>query len=245
MYDVENEDVHPGTESIIHCVSQKRNHRDFWFQKTYAADTYVDDIINDMLALINLPKGNTWEESTEKIILSKSFAGPAYALLQRFMFDRGMYCYIMDGKIYASLVDVAPSGTLIDCSLYTMRKNPKSITRTARDLVEMKTVIEVTGRIPDAMKKRRVRKSRKKKKTEVYGQNDLVEFEAVDQTLAGMQFAFFLHPEFCPDNMFTHDGILYRCTSVTHEGNTFGGNWDTTVDADIYHDDGGDFIGDI
>lgn len=238
---VENENLHPGTATHIYCTSQKINHREFWFQKTYAAGTYVDDIINDLLDTIGLPKGNVWEESTETIILSKSFAGPAYELLQRFMFDRGMYCYIADGKIYSSLVSVAPITPVKTIEDYVLRGDPENVVRMARNLIEMKTVIEVTGKIPDALKARSTRKRRKKKQMEIYGQNDYVEFEAVDNQIDGMVFQLFLQPDFNPDDMFRYNLNLYRAISVEHTGDTFGGDWDTVLTTDIYEDTGGDF----
>lgn len=239
---VENEDMHPGTVTRIYCSSQKINHREFWFQKTYAAGSYADDIINDLLSEIGLPKGNEWDQSTETIILSKSFAGPAYELLQRFMFDRGLYCYILDGKIYSSFVSLAPITPVKTVDDYVLRSKPEDTVRTARNLIEMKTVIEVTGRMPDDLKARSTRKIRKKKKKEIYGQNDYVEFEVVDQQINGKVFKMFLQPDFNPDDMFRYNLDLYRALSVEHEGDTFGGSWDTTLITDIYEDTGGDFI---
>jgi len=240
---VENENLKPGYASKIYCSSQKRNHREFWFQKTYAAGTYDDDIINDLLATIGLPKGNVWEESTGTIILSKSFSGPAYELLQRFQFDRGQYCYIMDGKIYTSMVDVAPSTELIRyMSDYVLRGNPEEVIRSARNIIEMKTIIEVTGRMPEAFKVRKRRRTRKKKDIYTYGENDLVEYNAVEQDISGLVIPMFLQPDINPDHMISYGGILHRVIKVQHEGDNFGGDWDTTLTTDIYEDTGGDFI---
>jgi hypothetical protein len=267
---VANANAHPGTETTISCTSQKRNHREYWFQKTYSAGTYIDDIIDDLLAEINLPKGNDWETTTETIILSKTFVGPAYSLLQRFMFDRGMYCYIQDGKIYRSSVYFPPldslkkiddyiltggkngyssqreyQGSRRNATEYVLRSDPSPTVRNARNMIEMKTVIEVTGRLPDSLLKKTTRKRRKKKQIETYGAGDFVQFEAVDQRIEGMEFPFFFHPEFNPDNVFSYNGVLYRATEVHHDGDNYGGAWDTTVITDIFEDTNNDFVGQL
>lgn len=239
---VKHDNLRPGFETRILCTSQKRNHREFWFQKTYSSGTFADEIISDLLDAIGLPKGNAWESSRDSILLSKTFAGPAYELLQRFMFDRAMYCYIMDGKIYSSLVSVAPSGIVKSMNDYVMAGDPEEVVRSARNLIEMKTVIEVTGRLPDALKANSRRKRRRKKNIETYGKNDYVQYEAVEQDIPGYIFPLFHQPDINPDDIIGYGGLLYRTIKVHHEGQTFGGQWDTTITTDIYDDTGGDFI---
>jgi hypothetical protein len=241
IFHVESENMRPGFETRVSCLSQKRNHREFRFQKTYSAGTYADEIINDLVDTIGLPRGGDWQESAETIILSKSFAGPAYRLLQRFMFDRGMYCYIMDGMIHASFSSVAPIGQVKTLDDYTLLGDPEDVVRMDRSLIEMKTVIEVSGKLSDAFVSRATRKRRRKKKIEIYGKNDLVEFEAVEQDIPGKVFRMFMQPDFNPDDMFRYNILLYRGISVEHEGSTFDGTWDTVLTTDLYEDTGGDF----
>lgn len=232
--------------SVINCTSQKINHREFFFQKTYAAGTYDDDIINDLVAEIGLPRGNFFEIGVSTTILSKTFSGPAYELLQRFMYDRGMYCYILDGKIYCTMVAVHEVDNIKSLNDYIYTSDPEPVTRNVRNLIEMKAIIETTGRIPDIFKenykKNRRRRKKKKKKIITYGENDYVEFEAVDQQVDGMVFNLLAAPDINPDDMVSHGGILYRVHKVEHSADNAGGEWDTTVHTDIYNDTGGDFL---
>lgn len=267
----ESKHLNPGYETTLICTSQKQNHRQFWFQKNYSSGTPHFQIVDDMVAAIGLPAGNVFDVTNNGILLSKSFAGPAYELLQNFVFDMGYYCYILDGKIYITSVyqppatdlkDIGeidswlaenaegvlnriPAPTIRSLGSRALTSLPEASVSQERSMVEMHTVTEVTNKSPFPPKRRR----RKKKKIEVPGANDYVSYEAVDQETRLMNFTMFCAPDINPDDVLGYGGLPYRVRRIHHWGDNkggalddSGGSWETEVQAELYNDDGGDYI---
>ena len=90
----------PGWETEINCTSQQVNHRSKYIDaKEFASGTPTNQVINYFIEQIGLPLGQIDELPSTGIILSQSFSGPAFKLLEAFVYDIGLYCYILDGTI--------------------------------------------------------------------------------------------------------------------------------------------------
>lgn len=230
--------LNPGYATTINLTSQKQNHRQFWFQKNYSAGTPHFQIIDDMISEIGLPVGNVFDVINNGILLSKSFAGPAYELLQRFVFDMGYYCYILDGKIQITSVYAPPAASIKSLDSRALTSSPQASVGQERSMIEMHTVTEVTNKSPFPPKRRR----RKKKEIDVVGANDYVSYEAVDQEVSLINFTMFCAPDINPDDVLGYGGLPYRVRRVNHSGDNIGGGWTTEAQTELYNDDGGDYI---
>ena len=186
----------PGYETTITCLSGQDNHRArFVDTKTFAQGTAISDIMEFFIDQIGLPRGKVDELPDTGVLLSQSFSGPAYRLLQRYAFDVGMYAYILDGKLHVTSIYEPPDLTVTTIPREILLTAPEATTRQDEQFVEMQTIVESTS-IDPFRKKRRRRKRRKK--TKVLGENDYVQYEAVDKTIPGMNFQLLLQPQIQP-----------------------------------------------
>jgi hypothetical protein len=235
--------LRPGFETKITAFSQKKNHRSFWFEKTYARDTPTDEIVFEMAEAIGLPYGNSFDIPTTGILLSESFSGPAFEILARYCFDMGLYTYILDGKLYITSIFEPPEPTVITLEDAILLSEPQQKIRHDRTEVEMRAIIEASNKSPFPPKRRR--KKRKKKKIDIVGKNDYVKFEAVDEAIKGMDFLLLAQPSIQPDNIVKFDGVYYRVQELYHYGNNDGTEWNTELYTDEYVEDGGNFLADV
>jgi hypothetical protein len=243
----EQERSEPGVETFINCTSQKQQTRDAYFEKTYAAGTPRSQIVNDLIEAVGVPVGST-EDIVESggIGISESFSGPAFPILQQYVFDLGMYCYILDGKIYVSSVAQPESPNVKNLEKHFLRNRPQKTKRTEDLAIEMKTIAEASG-LP-LFKGKRSRKKKKKKQAKIVGANDYVDYTAVDKTVMGLKIEAFLLPDFQPDDVLTVPDYeflgdkKYHVQSIEMVASTGidGGDWDMYLDTDDYDESGGD-----
>lgn len=235
---VRNQFANPGHETTIHCTSQQENHRSLSFSATYKKGVRIDAIVEDMLKAVNLPRGNIADIPSTEILISESFSGPAFPILQRYVFDMGMYAYIVDGKIYItdSYEIVNPTITDLNPDLFTIK--PEQTKRVDKMSIAMKTVTQNREVNPFAKQPRRRKKT---KETKVVGKNDYATYQAIDKTIEGIRFGMLCIPDVQPDDIIPYDDTLYRVKQVYHSGSTdFGGDWHTEIEADVYEDQTGD-----
>jgi hypothetical protein len=233
---VENLFVNPGHETTIHCVSQQENHRTLTFRNTYKKGTRIGDIVNDMIEAVNLPRGNIESIPNTEILISESFSGPAFPILQRYVFDMGMYAYIIDGKIHITDAYEIANPTVSSLNPDLFVTHPEPTKRIDKMAIAMKTVTESRDVNPFAK-----RRKRKTKETKVVGKNDYVAYQAIDKTIEGIHFITLCAPDVNPDDIIPYDDKLFRVMKISHDVSTdFGGEWNTEIEADVYEDQGGD-----
>jgi len=244
---VESRPTRPGFTTTINCTSQKENHRArFIDKKTFAKGTSIWTILDFFIDEINLPRGKIDDFPDTGILLSQSFSGPSYPMLQRYAFDLGMYAYILDGKIHVTSIYEPPDLTVYKFTTSQLLTSPEPTTRQDERHVEMKTIVEST-RIDPFRKKRKRRKKKMFKK--VFGANDYVEYEAVDKLVHGMNFNLLLQPNVQPDTLINiqSDALknrIFRVIEVNHHGETeVFEDWTTELVTDEYDDNDGDLIG--
>lgn len=235
--------LRPGVETSIECTSQKLNHRSFYFNQTFADETPIADIIEALVEAVGLPRGNSFDLPTSSILISESFSGPAFPILKRYVFDLGLYCYIMDGKLYITDVGAPPNPEAIVLDPMHMLSSPEPKTRNDRTLVEMKTIIENNTR--DPFEKRKKNRKKKKKDVKVIGQNDSVEYTAVDATIKGMTFEMIGQPAINPDEVVSSGDNLYRVIDVNHYGDDFQDGLTTELQTDEYDQTSGSLLDDF
>lgn len=233
---VENHFINPGHETVIRCTSQQENHRSFPFSATYKKGTLISDIVDDMITAVNLPRGEIESIPDTEILISESFSGPAFPILQRYVFDMGYYAYITDGKL--SVTDAEeranPTVTEINPDLFLSYAEPtKRVDKTA---ITMKTVTTARDVNPFAKQRRK-----RTKDTKIVGENDYATYQAIDKTIEGINFLMLCLPGVNPDDIIPYDEKLFRVKQVRHSGSTdFGGDWETEIEADVYEDQSGD-----
>ncbi|MCK5610783.1 hypothetical protein KAR91_53415 [Candidatus Pacearchaeota archaeon] len=238
-----SEDTHPGVETFIKAFSQKKNHRSFYFQKTFSKGTPIDEIILEFVSAIGLPRGNDYDLPTNGILLSESFSGAAFDLLARYCFDIGRYTYIIDGKLYITSIFQPPEPVVISLDPKLMLSTPMKKTRHDRTDIEMRAISEDGVKSPFPPEKKRRR--RKKKIIEVPGANDYVQFEAVDEAIRGMDFDVMAQPGINPDMVIGENGLYYRIQGIDHDVDNDGGSWKSEIETDEYAEDGGNFLNEI
>jgi hypothetical protein len=197
-----NRNMRPGFVTEIRALSEKRAHRAAYVtQKTYAAGTAKSDIVKDLTDAIGLPVESD-TIPTIGILLSHSFSGAAFPILQRFVFDMGMYCFITDGVLHISNVYDPPSPTVVDITPAMLITEPQETTRTNAADTELHTVTDMANIDPLRKKRRRKKSSTQKKEP---GQNDYVEIDAIDIVVPGVEIECFGIPTLNPDNLITLD----------------------------------------
>lgn len=233
---VTNAFTNPGHETVIQCTSQQENHRSLPFSKTYKKGVRIGNIVNDMIDAVNLPRGNIESIPDTEILISESFSGPAFPILQRYVFDLGMYAYIIDGKIHITDIYEIANPTVVDINPDFFLTNAEQTKRVDKMTIAMKTVTENRAVNPFAKQRRK-----KRKDTKVVGENDYATYQAIDKTIEGIRFTMLCLPDVNPDDIIPYNDSLYRVKQVYHSGSTdFGGDWNTEIEADVYEDQGGD-----
>jgi hypothetical protein len=197
-----NRNMRPGFVTEIRALSEKRAHRAAYVtQKTYAAGTAKSDIVKDLTDAIGLPvESDTMP--TIGILLSHSFSGAAFPILQRFVYDMGMYCFINDGVLHISNVYDPPSPTVVEITPEMLIVEPQDTTRTNAADTELHTVTDMANVAPLRKKRRRKKSSTQKKEP---GPNDYVEIDAIDIVIPGVEMECFGIPTLNPDNLTTLD----------------------------------------
>jgi hypothetical protein len=213
---VVNRATRPGFATRVRALAQKRAHRAAYVsQKTYAAGTPKADIVNDLVTAIGLPSEIDTIPTTG-ILLGQSFSGAAFPILQRFVFDFGMFCYIDNGVLHITNVYDPPNPTVVEITENMLITEPQETTRRdARDTA-LFTVANMTNIEPGRKKKRRKKQKtlRKELISDLLARNvenvldgsDYVEIEAVDITVPGIELECFAIPNLAPDHLITLDG---------------------------------------
>lgn len=235
----ESEDTFPGSMTYIECGSQRDNHRTFYTEGSYLAGTPIRNILEDLIKVIGLPRGNSFNLPVESIAVGESFSGPAFKTLERYAHDLGMYCYIMDGKLFLTDVFNPPKlkTTLITDDM--LLGKPKPSIRNDRSLIEKKYNNETGLRIPFKNEAKGGKRRKRKRKRSGRGQSDdkkdFIEYEAVDQTIRGMDFPVYAFAGVNPDDIVQYGEDIYRVLEVNHTGNNYGGDFNTLIRAIEYN----------
>lgn len=228
----------PGFVTELHCTSQDWQSRSKYLKeaKTYEKGTPISQIIDDLTAVIGLPVQKR-DIPTGGILLAQSFSGPAFMLLQKFVFSYGFFVYITDGVLYISNVYSPPNPTVINITLDMMVSEPQPTER--KDAVDViyHTVTDTNGVNPFAKKTKR---AKRKWKIKALTRNDYAEFETIDDVILGVDCETLGTPAVNPDNIVTFEGDenQYRVQVVTHSGNTRDG-FVTRIEADVFEGETG------
>ena len=242
---VTNTPLHPGFETRLDCSSQKWQHRSKYVeQKTYPMGTPITTVVNDFVDVINLP-AQVEQLPPTGLLLAQSFSGPAFPLLQRFVYDFGRFCYILDGTMHISSVFTPLNPITVPISDSILVTMPNEIERSDAIEVELKTVNEMTNvdplrRLTRKEKKviKKLTRLRKKLETATPGsqreadltaalqeampeREDLVQVDAVDTVIHGIECDTLCLPTLQPDNIVEFEnGKQYRVQTVDHFGET-------------------------
>lgn len=229
----ESEDTFPGSMTYIECSSQRQNHRTFYTEASYLAGTRISEILTDLIEVIGLPRGNSFALPQDQIAVGESFEGPAFKILERYAHDLGKYCYIMDGKLFLTDVFNPPrlSTTLITDNM--LLGKPVPVVRNDRSLIQKKYNNETGLRIPFENEakggKRRKRKRKRSGRGKSDEKKDFIEYEAVDETIRGMDFKVYASAGIKPDDIVQHNEDIFRVLNVSHTGNNYGGDFGSLI----------------
>jgi hypothetical protein len=249
---VENQALRPGYATILHCQSQKEQHRAKYIDgKTYAAGTTYKQIVDDLLAVIDMPSEILTMPETG-IRKARSFTGPAYEILQQFVYDIGYKTYIRDGVLYISSVyePATPVSYILNRNM--LLEPPISTERVDSDDIEMRTIVDTINIDPFAQDRKRKKRFTKikygdkgKKKVvrreiqETPDHGATVTFDAVDAVITGADFHAFADPTVQPDFLVSliddPDG-KYRVREVHLWGDNWGGDYDMVLKCDDFDD---------
>jgi hypothetical protein len=250
-----NRNLRPGFSTEIRALSEKRAHRSAYVtQKTYVAGTSKADIVKELTDAIGLPVESD-TIPTVGILLSHSFSGAAFPILQRFVFDMGMYCFITDGVLHISNVYDPPSPIVVEITPAMFITEPQETTRTNAVDTELHTVTDISNLTPFRKKKRRKKTVVKKleleqrdlldrnlRESREENDNGYVEIDAIDIVVPGIEIECFGIPTLNPDNLITLDGgqTHYRVFHIDTWGDDLreGGERPTTrIKADRFEGD--------
>lgn len=233
---VTNEPLRPGFITRLECSSQKWQHRALYVeQKTYTMGTPAQTIVDDFVKAINIPVNQVAAPLVNPILLAQSFTGPAFPLLQRFLFDYGRLAYILDGVLTITSSYTPPVATIVPIVEEIMLTQPQPIERTDSVEVAMRTVTETVGLDP---LQKLTRKEKKQIQKKVVGENDYVEVEAVDTVIHGIECELLSLPTMQPDAIVQFpSGNQYRVQSVQHFGNVSQGGGQSAITTAIEADD--------
>jgi hypothetical protein len=229
---VTSKPTRPGFATHLECSSQKWQHRALYIdKKTYAAGTAINTIVDDFVKAINIPS-EIDEIPTTGILLAQSFSGPAFPLLQRFVFDFGMFCYIIDGLLKITNVYEPVNPITVEITENILLESPQPAERSDAIDVELHTVTETVNLDPLRKLSRRQKKAIEKKGI---GKNDYVEVQAIDTVISGVTCDLLALPTINPDNFVDFgDGKIYRTHEVNHFGNNYSGGITTRLGADAF-----------
>ena len=243
IQDVYTEFLNPGHVTTVLCESQKINHRAFPFDAEYKEGTPLNSIAEDLITAIGLPVGNKADIDTSGISLSQTFSGPAFPLLERLIYDQGLRAYITDGVLHISSIYVAGNFSVFKIvpGMILGGSEPRDTLRNDNFEIEMRTHVESQGTDPFSKVSKKKRKEKKQWASGTY-----VEYDGVDKAIIGVEIPLLAQPIINPDQILILDVEDYkkkyfRTQSVNHWGNNeFFDNWTTTINADLYEDNGGD-----
>jgi len=232
---VNSERTQPGYATTITAYSQRENHRAFHIEPTtFAKGTPKAAIISFLATAVGLPLKVVGTLPTDAILISESFSGPAFPMLQNYCRERGLYAYINDGVLLITSVYMPPNPAPKLIFSANMLSTPALTTRIDAMDVEMRTVIESTSINPFASIN-----SKKTKLSKTVGANDYVIYQAVDKEITGIDYELLLQPDIQPDDLVTsadhldYIGKITRVQEVHHYGNsvTFD-DWTTELKTD-------------
>lgn len=249
---VENIALRPGYATVLHCMSQKEQHRSKYIDgKTYAAGTTYRQMVDDFLAVIDMPS-EALEMPDTGIRKARSFTGPAYEILQQVVYDIGYKAYIRDGVLYISSVYEPYAPNQYTLSRNVLIEPPKSTERVDSDDIEMRTVVDTTALDPFAKDRKRKKRFTKikygdkgKKKVvrrevqESPDEGGTVTFDAIDAVITGADFHAFADPTVQPDylvSLVDDPDTKYRVREVRLWGDNDGGDWDMLLKTDDFDD---------
>jgi hypothetical protein len=251
---VENQATKPGYATTLHCMSQKEHHRAKYIdKKTYATGTPYSQIVDDFLSVIDMPSEKL-EIPQTGIGMSYSFSGPAFKLLQRFVYGLGMFCYILDGVIYISSVYEPATPVAYEIARSSLLEAPMSTERVDSKDVELRTVIDTVNIDPFAKERKRKKRITKIKygdkgkkrvvKREVVDTSSepsevTATFDAVDSVITGADFMIIADPNIQPDYLVALSDDFetkYRVKEVNTYGDNWGGDWTTELKCDDFYD---------
>ena len=248
---VTNEPLRPGFITRLECSSQKWQHRALYVeQKTYTMGTPAQTIVDDFVKAINIPVNQVAAPLVNPILLAQSFTGPAFPLLQRFLFDYGRLAYILDGVLTITSSYTPPVATIVPIVEEIMLTQPQPIERTDSVEVAIRTVTETVGLDPlQKLTRKQKKKYRKKivnsrwkstthKSVLNVTENDTIEVEAVDTVIHGIECELLSLPTMQPDAIVQFpNGNQYRVQSVNHFGNVSQGGGQSAITTAIEADD--------
>jgi hypothetical protein len=232
---VTHRNLRPGHETHIKVLSQKIHHVSaFVEEKTYAEGTYVDVIVDDFIKVLKVPIGHIDTLPDSKILLSQSYSGQALPLLKSFIADMGMYCYMLDGKIYITSVYQPESPNVKTIDKRFVLAPPERVSRNDAYDVELRTLVEYSVENPSAKKRRQ------KKVKDVTTEYETI--SAVDKEIMGYMFTLFLCPTINPNDVIEFPDYpdlkakQHVVKSLRHYGsiNYNGGEFTTELDTDDY-----------
>lgn len=222
----------PGLVTRLVCKSQRWHTRSKYLEgQTYEAGTPIQQIIDDIVKVIDLPLQSETLPSTS-VLLAQTFNGPAFFALRKFLYSYGYFVYITDGILYISGVYAPPNPTQITVTKNFMVSEPRPIERKDAIDVVLHTITDTNNVNPFAKKNRRNKKAWKK---QALSRNDYVEYDAIDDVIFGVECETLGTPAVQPDNIVTFEGDsnTYRVQQVTHRGDTREGVT-TWIQADLY-----------
>jgi predicted RNA-binding protein with RPS1 domain len=159
-------------------------------------------------------------------------------MLKKFVYDLGMYCFVNDGVIHISSIYIAQQPTVKEISKTLLLGTPQPTEIQDADDVERRTIMEIVNIDPQKKKRRRKKKAKYEK---VVGKSDHVSYEAVDQSILGMDFMLLCQPDSQPDNIVKFPeyepikDTLYRARMVRHYGdNATFDNWSTEIETSVF-----------
>ncbi len=172
---------------------------------------------------------------TTAILQSRSFSGPVFPLLKRFVEDEGMHCWINDGilNIASVYTPTVPAPKLLYSGVVV------SVEVTSRDDaldVQMRTIAE-RNTVPDPFATFRPKKKKTRKKAAF---TTYIDYDVVDIAIPGMEMELLAQPDIQPDDVVTitdsldYMGKLFRVREVNHFGDNFGGDWTTQLSCDDF-----------
>lgn len=222
----------PGLVTRLVCKSQRWHTRSKYLEgKTYEAGTSIQQIVDDIVAVIDLPLQAEALPSAS-ILLAQTFNGPAFYALRKFLLNYGYFAYIVDGTLAISGVYAPPNPSLVEVTQNTMVSEPIPTERKDAVDVVLHTITDTTNIDPFAKKNRR---NKKKWAKQALSRNDYIEYEAIDDILFGIECETLGTPAINPDNIVTFEGDdnQYRVQQVNHSGDTREGVT-TWIQADVY-----------
>lgn len=235
--DAINTNEMPGHSTFLSCISQKSSHFSAYVDSlTFKRGTPANQIIHSLADAVGLPYDFPVLSKTG-IPLSQSFTGLAFRQLEKFCTDYGYRVYILDGTLYVSSI-YEPNNVFPKVINPLLLLTDPISTRISDDkLIEQMSISENTiidEIANDSKNQRKIKRSKRFSSSDNY-----VEYDAVDNSLAGWELDLMMTPDLQPDDLLTIDaeetkGHKLRVRSVEHTGDSEDfGEWRTHVETSI------------